>query len=155
MNALVEVRRGERDDRAFVRDLGRSSSTSSISPVREARLDDVMDAFDHLAQFVYGRRHDLLIAEEHGSPVGFLLLLLDIPDEVTLAPQAFVAYMAVEPAARGRGVGRALLDAAETHARAEGLPHISLMVTDENAPARALYGGAGYLTERRRLSKPL
>jgi ribosomal protein S18 acetylase RimI-like enzyme len=155
VNALVEIRRGEREDRAFVHDLGRRSATSSISPVREARLDDVMDAFDHLAQFVYGRRHDMLIAEERGKAVGFLLLLLDIPDEVTLAPQAFVAYMAVEPAARGRGVGRALLDAAEAYGRAAGRPHISLMVTEDNAAARALYEGAGFVTERRMLTKPL
>ena len=155
MNALVEVRRGDREDREFVRDLGRRSAASSISPVREARHDDVLDAFDHLAQFVYGRRHELLIAEEHGAPVGFLLLLLDIPDEVTLAPQAFVAYMAVEPAALRRGVGRALLEAAEAYGRAAGRPHMSLMVTEDNAAARALYEGAGFVTERRMLTKPL
>ncbi|HZX68945.1 MAG TPA: GNAT family N-acetyltransferase [Candidatus Elarobacter sp.] len=155
MNATVEVRRGLRADRDFVRDLGRRSATSSLSAVRKARYDDVLEAFERLADFVYGRRHELLIAERDGARAGFLLVLYDIPDEVTMAPQAFIAYMAVEPAARGRGVGRALLDAAEAHARAEGLPHMSLMVTDENAPARALYDGAGYQTERRLLSKPL
>jgi ribosomal protein S18 acetylase RimI-like enzyme len=155
MNAAVAVRRGDQADREFVRDLGRRSATSSVAAVRQARYDDVLEAFERLAEFVFGRRHELLIAERDGERTGFLLLVYDIPDEVTLAPQAFIAYMAVEPAARGNGVGRALLDAAETHARAEGLPHISLMVTDENAPARALYGGAGYLTERRLLSKPL
>jgi ribosomal protein S18 acetylase RimI-like enzyme len=32
---------------------------------------------------------------------------------------------------------------------------MSLMVTDENAAARALYERAGYVTERRLLCKPL
>jgi ribosomal-protein-alanine N-acetyltransferase len=61
--------------------------------------------------------------------------------------------MAVEPDARGAGVGRALLDEAERRARAAGRTVVSLMVTEENAAARALYDGAGYATERRMLSK--
>jgi ribosomal protein S18 acetylase RimI-like enzyme len=155
MNATIAVRRGERADRDFVRDLGRRSATSSVSAVREARYDDVLEAFERLADFVYGRRHELLIAERDGARAGFLLLLYDIPDEVTMAPQAFIAYMAVEPTASRRGVGRALLETAEAHAHAAGLPHVSLMVTEENVPARALYEGAGYVTERLMLTKPL
>ena len=155
MNATIAVRRGERADRDFVRDLGRRSATSSISAVRVARYGDVIEAFERLADFVYGRRHELLIAEHDGTRAGFVLLLYDIPDEVTMAPQAFIAYMAVEPALRKLGVGRALLDAAEAHGRAAGLPHLSLMVTSENVPARALYDGAGYVTERLMLTKPL
>jgi ribosomal protein S18 acetylase RimI-like enzyme len=155
MNAAVAVRRGQRGDRDFVRDLGRRSALASVSAVREARVDDVVTAFERLLDFVEGRRHELLIAEESGARVGFLLLLYDIPDEVTLTEQAFVAYTAVEPAARGRGIGRALLDLAEEHARAHGLAYVSLMVTEDNASARRLYDGAGYGTERRMMTKRL
>jgi len=155
VNATVAVRRGDRSDRDFVRDLGRRSATSSVSAVRVARYDDVLESFDRLTEFVYGRRHDVLIAEENGERVGFLLLLYDIPDEVTLTEQAFVAYTAVEPAARGRGAGRALIDAVDGYARERGLRYVSLMVTDDNAPARALYDRAGFLTERRMMTKPL
>jgi ribosomal protein S18 acetylase RimI-like enzyme len=155
MSAPVVVRRGERDDRGFVRDLGRRSATSSVSAVRIAKHDDVLDSFERLAEFVYTRDHDLLIAEHDGERAGFLLLLYDFPDEVTLTDQAFVAYTAVEPSARGRGAGRAMLDAAEARARARGLRYVSLMVTEDNAPARALYDGAGFVTERRMLTKSL
>jgi ribosomal protein S18 acetylase RimI-like enzyme len=156
MNASTVVRRGVRDDRDFVRDLAHRSAASSVSAVRAAaRHGDVLESFDRLAEFVYGRRHEALIAEEGGRRIGFLLLLYDVPDEVTLTKQAFVAYTAVEPHARGRGVGRALLVAAEEHARSAGLQYVSLMVTDDNAPARALYDRAGFLTERRMLTKVL
>ena len=155
MNATVAVRRGDPDDHDFVRDLGRRSATSSVSAVREARFDDVLFAFERLMEFAWGRRHETLIAQENGERIGFLLMLYDIPDEVTLTEQAFVAYTAVEPHARGRGVGRALLDAAEAHARAAGRGYISLMVTEDNAPARALYDRAGFSTERRMMTKPL
>jgi ribosomal protein S18 acetylase RimI-like enzyme len=154
MNAAVAVRRGTVADRDFVREVGRRSATSSVSAVREARFDDVLVAFDRLLEFVYGRDHELLIADD-GEPLGFLLMLYDLPDEVTLTEQAFIAYTAVEPFARGRGVGRALLDAAESLARARGLHSLSLMVTEDNAPARALYDHAGFVTERRMMTKPL
>ncbi len=151
----VAVRRGTAGDHGFVRDLGLRSGGSSVSAVRNARYDDVVTAFERLIEFVLTRDHELLVAAEHGVPVGFLLLLYDIPDEVTLTPQAFVAYTAVEPFARGRGAGRALLEAAEAAARARGLGYVSLMVTEDNRAARALYDGAGYATERRMLTKPL
>ena len=155
MNATIAVRRGERADREFVLDLGRRSATTSVSAVRVARYDDVIQSFERLAEFVYGRRHDLLIAEENGERVGFLLLLYDVPDEVTLTDQAFVAYTAVEPFARGRGAGRAMMDAAEAYAHAHGLKYVSLMVTEDNAPARALYERSGFVTERRMMTKPI
>jgi ribosomal protein S18 acetylase RimI-like enzyme len=136
VNATVAVRRGTRDDNEFVRALASTTATSSVSAARVAKHDDVIESTARLVEFVFRRKHDVLIAEENGERVGFLLLLYDVPDEVTLTDQAFVAYTAVEPHARGRGVGRALLDAAEALARAAGLHYVSLMVTDDNVRAR-------------------
>jgi ribosomal protein S18 acetylase RimI-like enzyme len=155
VSASFTVRRGELADREFVRDLGRRSAATSVSPVREARHADVLDAFERLVDFVYTRKADVLIAEDGEVAVGFLLLLYDVPDEVTLTQQAFVAYTAVEPFARGRGAGRAMLDAAEVLARRNGMRYVSLMVTDDNTPARALYARSGFVTERRMMTKPL
>jgi len=152
-SALVAVRRGDERDRGFVRGLGERSADSSVSSLREGDPVSVRIAFERLLAFVDEREHCMLIAEQGDRRVGFLLLIFDIPDEVTLMDQAFVAYMAVEPDARGAGVGRALLDEAERRARAAGRTVVSLMVTEENAAARALYDGAGYATERRMLSK--
>jgi ribosomal protein S18 acetylase RimI-like enzyme len=151
----VAVRRGNARDHAFVLDLGRRAAASSISSLRPAGVESVEIAFERLMYFVFGREHDILIAHEGTEPLGFLLLLRDVPDEVTNAEQAFVAYMAVEPAAQRRGIGRALLAGAEAIARAVGLPHIVLMVTEDNTAARALYASMGFGTERRMLAKPL
>jgi ribosomal protein S18 acetylase RimI-like enzyme len=156
MNTAVAVRPGTRDERDFVRDLGRRSASSSVSAVRDARYDDVLISFDRLIEYVFSRRHELLIAEDgDGTLLGFLLMLYDLPDEVTLTEQAFVAYTAVEPFARGRRVGSALMEAAEAAARVAGLTYISLMVTEENRAARALYDRTGFLTERRMMTKRL
>lgn len=149
------VRRGEPGDREFVLDLGRRSASSSVSAVRTANQADVVLAFERLIAFVYQREHLALIAELEGRRAGFLLMMYDIPDEVTLTEQAFIAYTAVEPEARRSGVARALLDEAERYARADGLAYLSLMVTEDNAAARALYDGAAFVTERRMMTKPL
>lgn len=153
MNATVGVRSGERRDRPFVIDLGRRVAATSMSSLREAALPLMQAAFENLANYVWTRDHDTLIAEEGGRPVGFVLAIYDLPDEVTLAEQAFVAYMAVEPDAQRRGVGSALLAELERRAQGRGLPAVSLMVTEENVAARELYASAGFATERRMMTK--
>lgn len=52
--------------------------------------------------------------------------------------------LAVLPAARGAGVGGALLAAAEAHARAAGCCKLTLEVQEDNAPARSLYARFGF-----------
>jgi ribosomal protein S18 acetylase RimI-like enzyme len=146
---------GAAADRAFVKGLGRRCVMSSVSSLRPAAEIDVRDAFDRLYAIVESQSHVTLIAQRDGVRAGFLLMLDELPDEVTLLPQAFVAYMAVEPDLRGKGVGAAMLTAAENEARQRHLPYISLMVTEENEPACRLYEHAGYRTERRLLCKPL
>jgi ribosomal protein S18 acetylase RimI-like enzyme len=55
--------------------------------------------------------------------------------------------LAVEPAMRGRGIGRALLRAACELAVSEGARRITLRVLASNEPARHLYAAAGFAVE--------
>ena len=153
--AGVSVRIGRRDDRNFVADLGRRTIGDSVARFRQY-IPALLDAsYDGLLDFVYAQAHVVFVAEREGERVGFAILLTGMPDEVTRMPQGFVAYMAVEPSARRCGIGSHLLQAAEEETRRQGLPYMGLMVTEENAAARALYERSGYLTERRLLCKPL
>ncbi|MBV8601753.1 MAG: GNAT family N-acetyltransferase [Candidatus Eremiobacteraeota bacterium] len=128
---------------------------TSVSQFRQAMPALVELAYERLLDLIFNQSHIVLIAQEERRAVGFLLLLDTLPDEVSMAPQAFVAYMAVEEDARRQGIGRALLNAAETVARERGLPTIAMMVTETNLPALELYYSSGYPTERRLLCKEL
>ncbi|GAC1314564.1 MAG: hypothetical protein NVS3B17_11570 [Vulcanimicrobiaceae bacterium] len=156
MNAQMLLRRGGIADRAFVLDLGKRTSLDSMSATREAPTPVIEANFERLVAFAFDGSYVLIVAEnEFDGPLGFCLMLDTMPDEVSGLAQGFVAYMAVEPDARRRGIARALLGAAEAAARERGLPHVALMVTENNVAARELYAQSGYATERRLLCKTL
>jgi ribosomal protein S18 acetylase RimI-like enzyme len=50
----------------------------------------------------------------------------------------------VDPAARGQGVGRTLLDATLTALASRGAPRAVLMTAAPNAPAQRLFERAGF-----------
>jgi ribosomal protein S18 acetylase RimI-like enzyme len=155
MSATVVVRPGRAGDRPFVEDLGERTMRDSVASFRYYNEALVNASYAGLLDFVFTQSHALFVAEKDGERAGFVLMLDSMPDEVTRMPQAFIAYMAVEPSARRTGIGTRLLEAAEEAARQRGLPYMGLMVTEENEAARQLYERAGFLTERRLLCKPL
>lgn len=67
------------------------------------------------------------------------------------ADEAEILTLAVTGAARRRGLGRALLDAAIVEARARGARTMFLEVAAGNAAGRALYAGAGFVESGRRV----
>lgn len=62
-----------------------------------------------------------------------------------VAEEAEILTIAVAPAARGHGQGRALLAAAAGHAQALGATHMFLEVGGQNVAALALYAGLGFV----------
>ena len=57
---------------------------------------------------------------------------------------AYLEELYVAPVVRGRGLGRALLEAAMDVARAQGAAHIDLGTSVDDTAARALYESAGF-----------
>jgi len=96
------------------------------------------------------------LAEELGNPAArFLVCLMD--GEVAgyvgchaVAGTAYIANVAVFPAFRRRGVGRALIGALADRCGRAGDTEITLEVRESNAPARALYGAFGFAVAGRR-----
>ncbi len=77
------------------------------------------------------------------GPDGFAELRFR-PSLYTGALDAYLEELYVVPERRGRGLGRALLEAAMEHAKERGAAHIDLGTSDDDVAARALYESAGF-----------
>lgn len=132
----------------------------------ERRLDPGMPAGAQVADryldlmFRRCREFDgsVLVAEVDGSIVGFVTVWRryrssepnDDPRE-----HGFVSDLVVRATHRGRGIGRDLLRAAESRARAAGARSLRLSVKAGNASARALYAAEGFEDSEIHLAKEL
>ncbi len=96
----------------------------------------------------------VLVAEASGALAGFVEVRVE-HDYFSAEPQAYLASIAVAPGAEGRGLGRALVAAAEDWARARGLPTLTLHVFAANARARGFYAALGFQEDTLKLTKPL
>ena len=83
------------------------------------------------------------VVEDAGVVVGFVVHWL-------VAGEAHILNVAVEPSARGRGLGRLLVDHVIGHARAGDGSYLMLEVREGNAAARALYERFGFKLIARR-----
>jgi ribosomal protein S18 acetylase RimI-like enzyme len=86
----------------------------------------------------------VLLAEQRGEPVGVAICFLGY-STFRARPLLNLHDLAVLPAARGAGVGRALLEAVGAHARALGCCKVTLEVREDNEVARRLYARAGFV----------
>jgi len=89
----------------------------------------------------------LLVAVEDRRVVGTVTLYLSATSEQWRPDDAMFRFLAVDPAARGRGVGRALFQACLDRARAAGKRRMALHTTEWMATARAMYERAGFRRE--------
>jgi GNAT superfamily N-acetyltransferase len=104
-------------------------------------LAEMADAAARAAQGV------LLVAVEDGRVVGTVTLYLH-PGSMQWRPEdAMFRLLAVDPAARGRGIGHALLQACLDRARGAGKRRLALHTTEWMATARAMYERAGFTRE--------
>ena len=85
--------------------------------------------------------HHLLLARDDGQVVGFVSgVETTHPDKGT---EMFLYELAVDPAAQGRGHGRALVSALAELARERGCYGMFVLTDADNAAALATYTAAG------------
>jgi DNA-binding MarR family transcriptional regulator/GNAT superfamily N-acetyltransferase len=101
---------------------------------------DFIDRFDPAREACW-------IAERDGIPLG-CVFLVQARDDATHAPidgSAQLRMLLLEPAARGLGLGKRLVDECERFARAAGYRRIVLWTNASLLAARGIYASAGYV----------
>jgi ribosomal protein S18 acetylase RimI-like enzyme len=131
--------------------------------VRRARIEDLdglSDLFDQYRQF-YGQPSDLTLARTFleqrmhrsecvvfvapaESPILAFAQLYPTFCSVSAAPLLILYDLFVAPAARGRGLARALLQAAHTFGEGSGAARLELATARTNLPAQRLYESTGW-----------
>lgn len=151
----IVIRPAREEDREFVAQLVSSllefgspawtDSTRLVPGFRKVLADAVSNQDDRAA---------VLIAQDaDGGRLGFVSV--KVREDVAGMERGHVADLAVTENSRRRGVGRALMRAAEAWARERGLLQLSLDVWSANERARAFYASLGYSAESLCLFKRL
>ena len=92
------------------------------------------------------------------GPDGAALGLMSVASHATIhadAPVAYITALVTSAAARGRGIGRAMVAVAEQWARDKGCVRISVTSAEHRADAHAFYPRCGMPYSGRRFSKTL
>ena len=106
-------------------------------------LDDILESHMAAGRFVAERwQLGRLPGDAHASAI---LLLAEVPGRNVWE----VIYLGLTKSARGRGLGRVVLEHAIELARIE-VPWLELAVDMRNTPAIRLYHSAGFVTRERR-----
>lgn len=79
-----------------------------------------------------------LVAEQAGHLVGLAHFLFH-PSTIRIEPVCYLQDLFTDPATRGHGIGRALIEGVHERARSVGVKRVYWQTQASNAPARLLY----------------
>ena len=86
----------------------------------------------------------LFVAEEDGAPIGYAVCLAEAEAIEYDPSQVYVQDIIVTETARGRGAGRALMNAVRAFADERGIGRLDLQVLVGNEAARGFYEALGF-----------
>jgi GNAT superfamily N-acetyltransferase len=98
-----------------------------------------------LLKLIRSSEAEVLVAESDGKVVGSGSAQIRKADEFLKHTHfAYLGFMFVEPAFRGKGINRLMLETLIDWAKAKGISEIRLEVYDENTVAKNAYIKAGF-----------
>ncbi len=159
--AKVEIRPARPDDRAtllrFVS--GFQDYERGLHPNRRPAAEVTQGYLAEMEREMAAHDGALFMAELDGEAVGYVCCYAGHDDDMMIheetRPHGYVSDVFVAPEHRGRGVGAALLAAAEDHLAGLGFERVRLSVLAANADARAVYEKRGYRAYDVIYEKPL
>lgn len=138
MSALAPSRPTASPNRVAIR-AAKPADAATLQAIETASFTQDRLSSRALAHHLRSPTADVLLATLGQDPAGYALLLYR-----STSTLARLYSIATSPAARGKGVGRRLMDALERAARKRGCDRLRLEVREKNHPAIALYESLGY-----------
>ena len=126
-DSRVEIRAFASDDVNQVVELWQRCEL--LAPQNNPRKDIERKLGTGRELFLIGEESGLIVAAAMGGYEGH---------------RGWVNYLAVDPGARGRGLGRAMMDALEAKLLSLGCPKLNLQVRSSNEAVIAFYRALGY-----------
>ncbi len=140
---MIEVREAGQGDVAFIAAAVRELAEHEGAPER------LVATAETLGEDLFGSRAGTLrclIGEVDGEPCGIALYFFNASTWVGRRG-LYLEDLYVKPGARGRGLGRALLERLAAVAKAEGCERLEWSVLVNNAEARRFYEGLGAVAQ--------
>ena len=159
--ADVEIRPARADDRATLLRFvgGFQDYERGLHPNRRPAAEVTEGYLAEMEREMAANHGALFMAELSGEAVGYVCCYAGHDDDMMIhaeaRPHGYVSDVFVAPEHRGRGVGAALLAAAEDYLAGLGFNQVRLAVLAANADARAVYEKRGYRAYEVIYEKPL
>jgi ribosomal protein S18 acetylase RimI-like enzyme len=132
-------------DLPALRDLGRTSYTDSRfyqdPRIPREKADEFFDLWTQ--KLTRESPAGVLVAEVGGQVAGYVACDTSPADPRT----GKIVLIAVDAAARGQGLGRALVESAVAWSAARGLARVEVVTQGRNVPAQRLYQRCGFVTQ--------
>ena len=116
----------------------------SLGPEDSSREPDPVGSREAFTAMAAHPGYHLLVAEEDGTVLGSAVVVVLPGFTHGNRPWAVVEYVVVDGAARGRGIGRALMERAADLARQAGCYKLMLNSNKQRPDAHRFYKSLGY-----------
>jgi GNAT superfamily N-acetyltransferase len=148
-NATIREARLPADEPAILSFInGLQDYEAAFEPDRRRDPDFAIEHWRELQRRHAEKHGVLLIAEDEGGPAGWAFAHDESAELFVVEAErshGFLAEIFVIPEARGKGLGRALIEGCEDWARSRGHKLLTVGVLAKNPSAIRAYEGAGYV----------